>query len=182
MSGRVENAKAAVEFHRSGALPTLGLQAGYRLDHEDSPFSADHGSWNAGVALSWTIFDGLRREGSVAKASAEAARAREYRRGADDRAAFEVSRAWLALGEASKRLEIATATAAAAEEGARLVKARYENHLARLVDLLDAQAALDGARADRARAENAVRQSRASLEFASGTFLPWALGLEGKKP
>jgi outer membrane protein TolC len=40
-----------------------------------------------------------------------------------------------------------------------------------MVDLLDAQTALDGARADRIRAENDVRLSRAQRLYASGGLL-----------
>ena len=53
----------------------------------------------------------------------------------------------------------------------RLLKSRYENHLGRMVDLLDAQTALDGARAARIRAENDVRLSRAQRLYASGGLL-----------
>ena len=69
----------------------------------------------------------------------------------------------------------ARSAAAAAEEGTRLIKARYENQLGRMVDLLDAQSALNAARADLVKAENDLRQSRAELLFASGTLLTWAL-------
>jgi outer membrane protein TolC len=174
LSDRVANAGTAVDLERSGYLPTLGLQAAYQLDHESSPLSTDHGSWKAGVALSWTIFDGFRREASVARAKAEEGRAKEYRRGAGDGAAFEVSRAWLGLKDAESRLSIASASLASAEEGTRLVKSRYENQLARMVDLLDAQSALDDARLSCTRAENDVRHARAALELASGTLLSWA--------
>jgi outer membrane protein TolC len=44
-----------------------------------------------------------------------------------------------------------------------------------MIDLLDAQTALDGARADLLRAQNDLQQSRAQLEYASGTLLSWAL-------
>jgi outer membrane protein TolC len=60
-------------------------------------------------------------------------------------------------------------------EGARLIKARYENQLARMVDVLDSQTALNAARAELVKAENDLRQSGAELLSASGELLPWAL-------
>jgi len=178
---RVENAARQVTFEKSGYLPTVGVSGSYRIDGQDGPFSPDNRSWNIGVGLSWNLFDGLRREAAVAKAAAERSGARAYYRGSSDRAAFEVTQAWLAVEEAERRLEIARAAVDAAEEGTRLVKARYENQLARMIDLLDAQTALNGARADRVRAGNDLLHSRARLEAASGTLLSWATAA-GREP
>lgn len=172
---RIENAGEQVTFEKSGYLPTVGVSGAYRVDGQDGPFSPDNRTWKVGVGLSWNLFDGLRREAAVAKAAAGRSGAKEYFRGASDRAAFEVTQAWLAVEESERRLAIARAAVEAAEEGARLVQARYENQLARMIDLLDAQTALNGARADRVRAENDLRHSRARLEAASGTLLSWAL-------
>jgi outer membrane protein TolC len=73
--------------------------------------------------------------------------------------------------EATLRAEIARAALASAEEGVRLLTSRYENRLGRMVDLLDAQTALDAARAARIHAENDVRLSRAQRLYASGGLL-----------
>jgi outer membrane protein TolC len=88
-----------------------------------------------------------------------------------DQAAFEAAQADLGVREATLRWEIARAALASAEEGVRLLTSRYENHLGRMVDLLDAQTALDSARAARIRAENDVRLSRAQRLYASGGLL-----------
>jgi outer membrane protein TolC len=147
----------------------------WQMDGQDGVFSPDNHSWKVGVGLRWNLFDGFRREAAVARSSAESGKAKAYYRGARDVAAFQVTRAYLGVEEAGKRVEIARSAAAAAEEGTRLIKARYENQLGRMVDLLDAQSALNAARADLVKAENDLRQSRAELLFASGTLLPWAL-------
>jgi len=91
--------------------------------------------------------------------------------GMRDQAAFEAAQADLNVKEATLREEIARASLASAEEGVRLLKSRYENHLGRMVDLLDAQTALDGARAARIRAENDARLSRAQRWYAAGGLL-----------
>jgi outer membrane protein TolC len=79
-------------------------------------------------------------------------------------------------------VEIARSSAEAAEEGLRLIQARYENQLARMIDLLDAQSAANETRADLVKAENDLRQSRAELLFATGRLLPWALPGSEDKP
>jgi outer membrane protein TolC len=179
---RLENADANVTLRKSDYLPTVGVMGTYRIDGQDGIFSPDNRSWNIGVGLTWNLFDGLSREAEVGKASAERGKVREYYRGAENFAAFEVTRAYLAVEESSRRVEIARAAVAAAEEGTRLVKARYENQLERMIDLLDAQTAQNAARADLVRAENDLLQSRAQLEYASGGLLSWALpGSEGSR-
>jgi len=172
---RVENAASSVALQRSDYLPTVGVMGAWQMDGQDGAFSPDNHAWKVGVGLRWNLFDGLRREAAVARSSAESGKAKAYYRGAQDVAAFQVTRAYLGVEEAGKRVEIARSAAAAAEEGTRLIKARYENQLGRMVDLLDAQSALNAARADLVKAENDLRQSRAELQFASGTLLPWAL-------
>jgi outer membrane protein TolC len=168
---RVANAVRYVRLRQSGYLPEIGLAAAYQVDAEDSPFSPDNRSWRVGVGLTWNIFDGLRREAELGKAVASLRRARAYDRGMRDQAAFEAAQADLGVKEATLRAEIARAALASAEEGVRLLASRYENHLGRMVDLLDAQTALDGARAARIRAENDVRLSRAQRLYASGGLL-----------
>ena len=171
---RVANAGRYVRLRQSGYLPDVGLSAAYQVDAEDSPFSSDNRSWKVGVGLTWNIFDGMRREAELGKAVAELRRAQAYHRGMRDQAAFEAAQADLGVKEATLRFDIARAALASAEEGVRLLKSRYENHLGRMMDLLDAQTALDGARADRIRAENDVRLSRAQRLYASGGLLSFA--------
>jgi outer membrane protein TolC len=171
---RVANAVRYVRLRRSGYLPDVGLSAAYQVDSEDSPFSSDNRSWRVGVGLTWNIFDGMRREAELGKAVAELRRAQAHHRGMRDQAAFEAVQADLGVKEAMLREEIARAALASAEEGVRLLTSRYENHLGRMVDLLDAQTALDGARAARIRAENDVRLSRAQRLYASGGLLSFA--------
>jgi outer membrane protein TolC len=179
---RAENAATEVSYRKSEYLPTLGVTGKYRFDGQDGPFSPDNRSWNVGVGLSWTLFDGYRREASVARARALRERAKADYEGARGEAAFQVARAYLAVQEAGRRREIARASIAAAEEGTRLIRSRYENQLARMVDLLDAQTALDAARSELVRSENDLSRSRAELLFRSGSLLPWALpGTEEKR-
>jgi outer membrane protein len=168
---RVANAGSNVELRKSGYLPEIGFAAAYQVDAEDSPFSSDNRSWRVGVGLTWNLFDGLSREAEVGKAAAEQRRARAYDRGVRDQAAFEAAQADLGVKEATLRAEIARSALASAEEGVRLLTSRYENRLGRMVDLLDAQTALDASRAARIRAENDVRLSRAQRLYASGSLL-----------
>jgi outer membrane protein TolC len=172
---RVENASSDVDLQRSDYLPTVGLMGAWQMDGQDGVFSPDNRSWKVGIGLKWNIFDGFRREAAVARSSAKSGMAKAYYRGARDHAAFQVTRAYLGAMEAGKRVEIARSAAEAAKEGTRLIRARYENQLGRMVDVLDSQTALNAARAELVKAENDLRQSRAELLTASGELLQWAL-------
>ena len=67
-----------------------------------------------------------------------------------------------------------------ADEAVRLVRSRYGNQLARMVELLDSQSAADAARADLVRAEIDLLQARGDLEYAAGTLLAWAVPGTGR--
>ncbi len=174
VSVRVKNAGNNEALRKTEYLPTVGLLGAYQLDAESGPLESDNRSWKVGVGLKWNLFDGLRRESGVSKAAFERRKAEEYYRGERDRAAFQVTEAYLGIREAGRRVEIARAAVASAEEGVRRIRVRYENQLGRMIDLLDAQAALRQVRADAVKADNDLRHSRARLMYVSGTLLPWA--------
>jgi outer membrane protein TolC len=180
VSMRVENAGSSEDLRKSEYYPALGLLGSYQFDAEQSPFEVDHRSWKVGVGLTWNVFDGLRRESGVSRAASERRKAEEQYRGERDRAAYQAAQAYLGIREACLRAEIARAAVEAAEEGMRLIRNRYGNQIGRMIDVLDAQTALDRARADAVKAEYDVGQSRARLMFASGTLLAWAVP-EGKE-
>src|SRR3990172_3106703 len=84
---RLAKADTNVTLRKSDYLPTIGAMGAYQIDGQDGIFSPDNRTWKVGVGLTWNLFDGLRREAEVAKASAERGKAREHYRGADDRPA-----------------------------------------------------------------------------------------------
>ena len=87
-------------------------------------------------------------------------------------ARFRVREAWLRLQEAQAGIGIAEGALAAAEEGVRLVRVRYENGLAPMVTLLDAQTALNKARSDAARAHAGAAAAQGELLFRAGPGAP----------
>ena len=79
--------------------------------------------------------------------------------------------------EAQAGIAIAEGALAAAEEGVRLVRVRYENGLAPMVTLLDAQSALNRARSDAARAHAGAASALGELLFRAGV----GAGLPGER-
>jgi outer membrane protein TolC len=163
-----ETAKKSVELAKAQYLPTIALGGSYQLNEHRYPFGDEGKSYQIGVFMKLNVFDGMRRESQWAKARFEAAEAAEHLEGMKKQAAYEVYEAFMSVDEAQKRLYLSRNTLSAAEEGLRLIEKRYANSLAPMVSLLDAQAALDKARADAAAAEGQYLVSVALLEYTGG--------------
>ena len=170
MEQQAGRADVAVRLARSAYLPTVYGTASYQMNDRDIPFGRDNDSWYAGAALRWELFDGLRRgkelESARARSQSAAENLEEYRR----LLALEVTESWLRREEAEKRLALALSACASAEEAVRLIGRRYENSLATMADLLDAQTALNRARAQAIENECEVALATARVYHAAGVL------------
>ena len=166
-----EKADAAVRLARSSYLPTVGASASYQINSRDTPFRSDNDSWNAGVALTWQIFDGFKRYRERDKAVAEKSAAAESREHARREAGLRVRESFLRSEEMGKRLDVARNALQDAEETVRLLSRRFENSLVTMVELLDAQTALNNTRADLVDSEAHLALARGYVYFSAGIFL-----------
>jgi outer membrane protein len=171
MERRVSNARNGVRLTTARFLPTVGVGARYQLNDDDTPFGSDGDSYQVGAFLRWTAFEGALRIHQRAQAKHRLEEARERLEGMRMEAEFRVHEAYLSVQEARRSLALARARRELARENLRLVEARYGNALATVVDLLDAQAALDEARAGVVRMKNMYLQAEAELTFRSGLLL-----------
>jgi len=177
MEKRVEMAKKGVRYEQAGYLPNVAAFGQVEVNGSSSPFDDDADAYRVGVALTWDLFDGLGREKRIKKARYMEKSAEKYLEAMRSYVRFEVKRAYLGVKSARARWEIAKSSLKSAKEGLRLVRGRYENSLARMVELLDAQTALDVARADEVRARNDYYLALADLYTSCGALLQ-RLGLE----
>jgi len=167
----VERSDAALKLARSAWFPSLDAVASYQLNAKDTPFSSDNDAWMAGVSLNWRIFDGFRRnrEGDRAVASRSAAAEMLENEMKDIR--FQVRESILRQEEMGKRLNVARLSVQDAEETVRLLTKRYENSLSTLVELLDAQTALNQARATLVETETDYALAGGRVYYTAGIFL-----------
>ena len=153
---------------RSAYYPTLHAGAAFQLNDRSVPFGSDNNSWYAGASLRWELFDGMRRSREREKAgalqSASAEMMEQYRK----EVAFQVAESWLRRDEAAKRVEVARASVADAEEGLRLVQKRFEGALSTIVELLDAQTSANRARATLVDTEADFALATAQLAYSAG--------------
>ncbi|MFN3739680.1 MAG: TolC family protein [Thermodesulfovibrionales bacterium] len=167
MELRYENAKKMLSLERSDYIPQLGIGAQYELDDPDTPFGSEGKSWQVMAFLRWDLFSGGRTQAGSKKAEYRLKEAGEYLEGLKKSLRFRVHEAYSSVFEAKAHLELARSGLQAAEEGRRLIKIRYENNLAKIVDLLDSQTALDNARAQVVHKEGAFYEAMVRLLFVS---------------
>ncbi len=168
---RYKNAQNSLKMANAGYWPVIGIGGSYQLNSHRNPFGDDGNSWQMSAFLRWELFDGAKREHEREKAKYLIGEAAEYLDGTKKKVSFEVYEAYVGVQEAGKGLELANSALKSAEESGRLVRARYENSLSTIVDLLDVQTSLDAARANVANKEGAYLISITYLGFQSGTIM-----------
>ncbi|MHB8835467.1 MAG: TolC family protein [Candidatus Methylomirabilia bacterium] len=165
---RVSNARRAGKLAGAARFPEVGLTGSLQANDPDVPFGTAGTSYMVGLGVTWRLFDGFRTRSAEAQAEAGARQAESLLAAMTKEARFRVREAWLRLQEAQAGIAIAERAQAAAEEGVRLVRVRYENGLAPMVTLLDAQSALNKARSDAARAHAGAASALGEVLFRAG--------------
>lgn len=171
ISLEVEALALAAKRSQAAYLPRLDLAAGYELHNESNPFGADGQAWRAGATLKWELFDGFRRDAGIARAGAEQAAVAAELSNLRREQAFRRAEVELRIEEARTHKESAAQGLAAALEGQRLLRQRYENGLANLVDLLATQSALDQARTSLVNADIELLFSLGQILLEEGRFV-----------
>ena len=177
MELRYENAGNNVRMAQSRYLPNLGIRATYQLNDHNNIFGTEGESWWLMGVLRWDLFDGAGREYEYSKARYKQHEAKAQLAGLKSMVSFKITEASLAVEEARKIRDLARSALATAEEGKKLVESRYTNSLSPLVDLLDVQTSLDGARAGVVAKENEYQLAIIRLHYEAGTILQ-TLGVE----
>lgn len=167
----LEKSDASLRLARREYLPTVGAFASYQLNAKDSPFSSDNDAWTAGVSLKWQLFDGFRRGSERKKAVSGQSAAREMLESATKNVRYQIKESYVRRDETGKRLEVTRHAVLDAEETVRLLTKRYENSLATMVELLDAQTALNQTRANLVETEAEYALAGGRVYYMTGTFV-----------
>jgi outer membrane protein len=188
-SGRPETSVAARAEHQAQALRTEAAEA--RIDAaraEHRPFVAVVGgydysrpnprifprqnmwedSWDLGVNVSWTLWNGGRTAALVAEAQHQADAARERLAELDSQLALEIRQRQLDLNSARAQVDTASSAVRSATEARRVVAERFAVGVATTSDLLDAQVDELQADLERTRALANVKLAEARLARALG--------------
>jgi outer membrane protein TolC len=161
-------AQAAAQGTRAAKgslLPEVGVELGAgTLRHSLS----EGGNWTSlSLGLKWKLFNEPERRRAQAAAAQERA-AKEMLTFKQAQADHEVREAREATVAADARIAAARKALAAAEESKQLRQARHREGLLPLIEVLDAQAALEGARTLLLQSLYDLRVNRARLDLALG--------------
>lgn len=160
----LERSEAELDLARRAYLPSAGAFASYQLNAKDAPFGSDNDSWRAGVTLTWQLFDGFKRGSDRERSVANRAAAGELLDNGIRSVRLGIRESFMRREVTGKRLEVARLAVADAEETVRLLSRRFENSLATMLELLDAQTVLNQSRSN-------LIETEANYAFAGGQIL-----------
>lgn len=170
LRSQLEAAGAQVGAARAGKKPQFNVML--RQDWNDRNLGLDASSYTVAGVLSWSAFDGGVSNASIDRASAQRSELVAKLRQAEQGIGYQVAEARRKAIEAEESISARQVGLEQAKEAQRLVRKRYENGMATLIELLGAQAQLDKANADLVAARYALAVNRAELKRAVGVLAP----------
>ena len=197
LAARTAAAEAVTGVERGARLPQVALTGSYTYANPNRdivpPTSDWTDTWDVGVGVSWSVFDGGRRSANEARASAQADAARQQLRELDRCIRLEVTQRALELRTAEARLGVAERSVVSAAESRRVAADRYREGVIPSSELLDAELAqrAGGTRAHRgargaAPERRRPRPGRGALSVGDGGRAPRAQQalrrLQGRRP
>jgi outer membrane protein TolC len=167
----LEKSDAALRLARSGYLPSVGSFASFQMNSKDTPFGSDNDSWIAGISLKWQLFGGFKRYHEKNRAVAARSAAAELVENRVREVRYRVRESSMRREEMGKRLEVVRHSLEDAEETVRLLSKRFDNSLATMVELLDAQTALNQVRAGLVESEVNYTLAGGNVYYTAGIFM-----------
>lgn len=159
-------AEEDIKKSRAAYLPSLNLAGNYEVNTENFDESADN--YSVGAVVTFNIFSGNLTSAKVREAKAILRQIQAMRRKLKQRVLVETRQAYLQADSAWRRIQVARAAVAQAEEALRIVGNRYKNGLFTIVDLLNAELALQQAHTNHLRAIHDYKVANANLMLAAG--------------
>lgn len=168
-AAEVADARAGVA--RGALFPQIGLRAGWQMENPNPRYfpveDEWRDSWDASIALTWTVDLGTSLfEYSAARREEEAARA--LARAVEQKARLDAVRQQKKLGSVAARVDARTRQVETAERAAAQAHRLFEAGLSSSRDVLTEETELARARAELVRARVDERLERERLRFALG--------------
>ncbi|MDA1192175.1 MAG: TolC family protein [Candidatus Poribacteria bacterium] len=157
-------------------LPRVTASGDYSVDLDgyldDRENFQNHRSWNAGVNVSFPIFDGGVTRRAVERADLNLERAQEQHDSLVRGIALEAQNAYLSLLNAEKRLQISSVQVRNARLNLDVTRERYQQEVAILLELLDAQTQFGQATVNQVQAFYDYKVAQRELDRAIGKEAP----------
>ena len=142
---------------------TWGLRNGYMPNLE-----VLRGNWNAGVALSYPLFDGFRTRSQLDQAEVNVRLAQMRYDDVKSAVSMEVHQSLVDLRANEEKIRIEEVKVKQAEEALRIADERYAKGLLSTVDLLDSQTSLESSKLNLLQATYNAVISKYNLDKAVG--------------
>lgn len=165
-----EAAAAQVGVRRSAYLPDFNFSGGWAWSNEEFP--PQRRSWRIFLFGSYPLFDGFRREEQLGRAEADANAARARARATELQLVADVNAAYDQAETARSSLRLAETTVELSREELEMQRERFRLGRGTILELQEAQIALEQAEADRVRARFDYQLGLARLEYLLGRDLP----------
>jgi len=120
-------------------LPTLGINAGVGLQTEAFNFNDGGPLYTAAIGLSWKIIDGGLRKKQIEELQIDQQILDANRKQINQQIQIEVLQAYLSLRSLLSQLDSQNTAVESANNSYQIIKTRYENDNALLIELLNAQ-------------------------------------------
>jgi TolC family type I secretion outer membrane protein len=159
-------AEKEVSKSKAAHLPSVHLVGNYEINSED--FNQTNDNYTVGAMLRFNLYSGHNLQSKIWEANARLRQVRAALQQLELAVAVQVKQAFLQAGSAWHRIKVAQGAVTQAEEGLRIVRNRYENGLYTIVNLLDAELALQQARTNHLRSLHDYKVATTQLLLAAG--------------
>jgi outer membrane protein TolC len=170
MDIHVQNSKNNIKLAQADWYPRLTMNAIYNLNSNTFPLGVQGNNYIAGAFFRWEAFDGNKRKYEILKAKDQSIEAKENLEWLKKTVDFKVFESYSKVEELNENLKIAITALKAAEEGKNLIIKRWQNSLSKFVEVEEAQANLDKARAEVVNSRDELKLELINLYFESGTI------------
>lgn len=162
-----------IVIEKAGSYPTLYAIGSYIWQSQDNSFKFDNYNWantiNAGVSLSYPLFDGFRTRSRVQQAKVERNKVHYTRLKAEEGLKVQIQAGALRMVEARKRMSGQEKNIEQAQKAVRIAQTRFKSGVGTQLELLDAQVAMTRSQTNYAQALYDYLVSKTEWEFATGT-------------
>jgi len=170
-TANLDAANASLKAAKAAYFPSLSLSASNSFNANGRNDYQIFQSRSVGVSLSWSIFNRFSREQSIQTQLSSLENSEASQAEARRQVLANLTVRLAELFAARTRIEITTASVAAANEDLRVSQERYRLGLATIVELLQSQEALNQADVDAVNARFDYLRAKAQIEALIGRNL-----------
>ncbi len=167
---QLDSARRGVKAANAAFMPSVGASCTWKESGTDRKYSDWDGSWQAGVGVSWKLFEGSSHYWDQAKARNMQIQLDYYLQSQQEMVELEVKNSYLNVLEAKARIDVAAKAIDQALENLRIEQDRFNLQVATSTDVLDATARASQAGQNLISARIDYAEAVAELQAAMGVL------------